>query len=77
MDITTSGQESRISLTRPEFPILIFQVILRPRNIHWMGMNGYSLGIQCMKYASSHYSDNHNSHSLQFRNTSGDVLIFS
>lgn len=77
MDIATPRKESRIPLTMPEFPTLIFQVILKPRNIDQTGMNGSSFGIQHMKYAASHYSDNHNSHFLQFRNTSVDVLIFN
>lgn len=77
MDVTTLRKESRIPLTMPEFPTLIFQVILKPRNIYQTEMNGSSFGIQHVKYTASHYSGIQNSRFLQFRNTNVDVLVFN
>lgn len=56
MDLKTHRKETRIPLTLPEFPSPVFQVILKPRNIHQAGTNGSFFRIQHVKYAASHYN---------------------
>lgn len=74
MELTTPKEESRIPLTVPEFPTLIFQVILE---ISIIKMNVSSFRIQHVKNAASHCNGSQNSRFIQFKNANVDVSIFN